>query len=148
MIKAAGLTFRIYNNDKAHTDTDIMVLVEEKDVMFLGDNAGHGRILRLEGGSFRGNVKALQIALDTGAKVFIPGHGQTAGTKAAREYRDYLDTVYKTVAAGYEEGKDDFEIRPDLVPKLAAWKGWQGFEELLGSHISAAYLEAEAAEFE
>ncbi len=148
MIKAAGLTFRIYNNDKAHTDTDIMVLVEEKKVMFLGDNAGHGRILRLEGGSFRGNVEALKIALASGAEVFVPGHGRTGGTEAASLYRDYLKTVYDIVAAGYEDGKDDFEIRPDLVPQLEDWKNWQGFEELLGSHISAAYLEAEAAEFE
>ena len=44
-----GLTYRVMNNDKAHTDTDIMVHIKELDVMFLGDNAGHGRILRLEG---------------------------------------------------------------------------------------------------
>jgi glyoxylase-like metal-dependent hydrolase (beta-lactamase superfamily II) len=148
VIDAAGLTFRIFNNDKAHTDTDIMLLVEEKQVMFLGDNAGHERILRLEGGSFRGNVAALETALQTGAKVFIPGHGPTAGTEAASLYRDYLQTVYATVAAGYSEGKADFEIRPDLLPKLDAWKGWEGFDNLLGAHISAAYLEAEAADFE
>jgi len=148
VINAAGLTFRIYNNDKAHTDTDIMVLVEEKKVMFLGDNAGHERILRLEGGSFRGNVAALNTALESGATVFVPGHGRTAGTEAASLYRDYLEIVYQTIVEGYEDGKADFEIRPDLVPKLDAWKDWQGFEELLGSHISAAYLEAEAADFE
>jgi len=148
VIKAAGLTFRVYNNDKAHTDTDIMLLLEEKRVMFLGDNAGHQRILRLEGGSFRGNVAALETALDSGAEVFIPGHGPTAGTEAASLYRDYLQTVYETVAAGYGEGKADFEIRPDLLPKLDPWKGWEGFEDLLGAHISAAYLEAEAADFE
>lgn len=148
VIEAGGLSFRVYNNDKAHTDTDIMLLVEQKGVMFLGDNAGHERILRLEGGSFRGNVAALQTALDSGATVFIPGHGPTAGSEAASLYRDYLQTVYETVAEGYGEGKADFEIRPDLLPKLDAWKGWEGFDTLLGSHISAAYLEAEAADFE
>lgn len=148
VIKAAGLTFQIYNTEKAHTDTDIMVLAKEKGVMFLGDNAGHERILRLEGGSFRGNVAALDLALESGASVFVPGHGPTAGTEAAWRYRDYLQTVYETVAAGYEDGKADFEIRPELLPKLDAWKGWQGFEDLLGAHISAAYLEAEAADFE
>ena len=148
VIEAGGLSFRVFNNDKAHTDTDIMLLVEQKGVMFLGDNAGHERILRLEGGSFRGNVAALQTALDSGATVFIPGHGPTAGSEAASLYRDYLQTVYETVAEGYGEGKADFEIRPDLLPKLDAWKGWEGFDTLLGSHISAAYLEAEAADFE
>lgn len=148
VIEAAGLTFRVFNNDKAHTDTDIMLLVEQKGVMFLGDNAGHGRILRLEGGSFRGNVAALDTALATGASVFVPGHGRTAGSEAASLYRDYLATVYDTVAEGYSDGKADFEIRPELVPKLDAWQEWEGFETLLGAHISAAYLEAEAADFE
>ena len=32
VIKTGGLTFRVYNNDKAHTDTDIMVLVEENEI--------------------------------------------------------------------------------------------------------------------
>ena len=148
VIETAGLSVRVYNNDKAHTDTDIMLLVEQKGVMFLGDNAGHGRILRLEGGSFRGNVAALNTALESGASVFVPGHGLTAGSEAASLYRDYLQTLYETVAEGYAEGKADFEIRPDLLPRLQDWKGWQGFDELLGSHISAAFLEAEAADFE
>lgn len=147
IVEAGGLSFRVFNNDKAHTDTDIMLLVEQKGVMFLGDNAGYQRILRLEGGSFRGNIAALEAALETGAAVFVPGHGPTAGSEAAAEYRDYLQTLYETVAAGYDEGKADFEIRPDLLPKLERWKEWQGFEEMLGGHISAAYLEAEAASF-
>jgi glyoxylase-like metal-dependent hydrolase (beta-lactamase superfamily II) len=148
VIKAAGFTFKVMNNDKAHTDTDIMVFVPEAGTVFLGDNAGYKRILRLEGGSFRGNVAALNAAVATGAKIFVPGHGPTAGAEAATTYRDYLAEVYATVKQGYEDGKADFEIRPALTPKLAAWKDWEGFEDLLGSHINAAFLEAEAADFE
>lgn len=148
LIEAAGLSFRVYNNGKAHTNTDIMLLVADKGVMFLGDNAGYTRVLRLEGGSYRGNIEALNIALESGATVFVPGHGPSGGTEAATEYRDFLQTVYETVAEGYDEGKADFEIRPALVPKLERWQGWADFEALLGPHISAAYLEAEAADFE
>ncbi|MDJ0739469.1 MAG: MBL fold metallo-hydrolase [Gammaproteobacteria bacterium] len=142
-----GMTYRVYNNDKAHTDTDIMVLVEELDVMFLGDNAGHGRILRLEGGSFPGNVAALDTALASGAQVFVPGHGPSGGPEVARRYRDYLDTVYTTAQHGVDEGLSDFEIRPLLLPKLGPWQQWAGFDTELGGHISGAFLEAEAAAF-
>lgn len=148
VIKAAGLTFEIIGNEKAHTDTDIMVLAKERDVIFLGDNAGYGRILRLEGGSYRGNVEALNLAVATGAKVFVPGHGKTGGTEAATAYRDFLATVYETAKQGYDDGKADFEIRPMLMPKMAAWEQWTDFENLLGQHINAAFLEAEAADFE
>ncbi len=142
-----GLTYRIMNNDKAHTDTDIMIHVPERELMFLGDNAGHERILRLEGGSFPGNVEALNNAMATGAKVFVPGHGPSGGKEVAERYRDYLNTVYETAQYGVEEGMSDFELRPLLVPKLAAWQDWAGFETELGKHINGAFLEAEAAAF-
>lgn len=146
-ITVGGLTYAVMNNDKAHTDTDIMLHVRELDVMFLGDNAGHGRILRLEGGSFPGNIEALENALATGARVFVPGHGPSGGTEVARRYRDYLSTLYATVEQGLEEGLADYEIRPLLLPKLEPWSQWAGFDDELGKHISGAYLEAEMAAF-
>jgi glyoxylase-like metal-dependent hydrolase (beta-lactamase superfamily II) len=146
-IAVGGLTYLVMNNDKAHTDTDIMLYVRELGVIFLGDNAGHGRILRLEGGSFPGNVEALENALASGATVFVPGHGPSGGAEVAERYRDYLQTLYTAVQQGVEEGLADFEIRPLLLPKLEPWQQWAGFDIELGPHISGAYLEAEAAAF-
>jgi glyoxylase-like metal-dependent hydrolase (beta-lactamase superfamily II) len=146
-LQIGGLTYRVMNNDKAHTDTDIMLHVPEKSLIFLGDNAGHERILRLEGGSFPGNVEALENAIETGASVFVPGHGPSGGREVAERYRDYLKTVYTTAQQGVEEGLADFEIRPLLMPRLEPWSQWAGFEHELGRHINGAYLEAEAAAF-
>ncbi len=142
-----GLTYRVMNNDKAHTDTDIMVHVKERGVMFLGDNAGHGRILRLEGGSFPGNIEALENALASGASVFVPGHGPSGGKEVAERYRDYLHTLYTAAQEGVEEGLSDFEIRPLVMPRLEPWQQWAGFDTELGKHINGAFLEAEAAAF-
>jgi glyoxylase-like metal-dependent hydrolase (beta-lactamase superfamily II) len=146
-IAVGGLTYTVMNNDKAHTDTDIMLHIKELSVIFLGDNAGHGRILRLEGGSFPGNIEALDNALASGATVFIPGHGPSGGSEVATRYRDYLQTLYTTVQQGVEDGLADFEIRPLLLPKLEPWEQWAGFDIELGPHISHAFLEAEAAAF-
>ena len=146
-LSIGGLTYAVMNNDKAHTDTDIMLHLPEKGVLFLGDNAGHGRILRLEGGSFAGNIVALENALATGATVFVPGHGPSGGVEVAQRYRDYLEVLYSTVQQGVEDGLADFEIRPLLLPKLEPWRHWAGFDIELGPHISGAFLEAEAAAF-
>lgn len=148
VIKVAGLTFNMMNNGKAHTDTDIMVHVAEKDLVYLGDNCGNQRLLRLENGSFRGNIAALKSAIDTGAKYFVPGHGPSGGPEVASNYREYLNIVYNTVKQGYEDGLADFEIRPLVVEKITEWKNWDGFEVTFGNHLSTAYLEAEAADFE
>lgn len=139
--------FRIFHDGQAHTDNDIMILLPEKGVIFLGDNAGHGRLLRLVDGNFKGNIAALNRALESGAKVFVPGHGQTGGPEAATEYRDYLQTVLNGVKQYFEEDMSDFEIKPKLLPLLGRRKNWVDFDGLMGSHVSLAYLEVEADEF-
>jgi len=146
-IRVGEVTFRILHDGKAHTDNDIMILLPEKGVIFLGDNAGHGRMLRMNDGSFQGNIRALERALASGARVFVPGHGSSGGPEAATEYRDYLQTVLDGVKALFEEDLSDFEMKPRLLPKLARWKDWVDFDSLVGSHVSIAYLEVEAGAF-
>ncbi|MCB1789922.1 MAG: MBL fold metallo-hydrolase [Gammaproteobacteria bacterium] len=146
-IAIGGVTYAVMNNGKAHTDTDIMLHAQEIGVMFLGDNAGHGRILRLEGGSFAGNIDALENALASDATVFVPGHGPTGGREVAERYRDYLSNVFETAKQAVDEGLSDFEMRPLLEPKLGPWEKWAGFDIELGKHINTAFLEAEAAAF-
>ncbi len=147
VISIGGVDIHVLHDGKSHTDTDIMLHLPEKGVIFLGDNAGYGRMLRLNDGSFLGNIRNLNRALATNAKVFVPGHGPTAGPEAATEYRDYLQAVYQGVKSYFEDDLSDYEIKPRLLPKLARWKDWTDFDSLVGSHISLAYLEVEAAEF-
>ncbi len=146
-IEIGGVEFNILHEGSSHTDTDIMILLPQKKVIFLGDNAGYTRMLRINDGDIQGNIKTLNRALASGAKVFVPGHGPSAGPEAASEYRDYLVALYDGVKSYYEEDLSDFEIKPKLLPKLAHWKDWTDFDSLLGSHISVAYLQVEAAEF-
>lgn len=147
VITIGGVAFHVLHDGKSHTDNDIMLHLPAKGVIFLGDNAGYGRMLRLNDGSFQGNIKNLNRALTSGAGIFVPGHGPTGGPEAATEYRDYLQTVYDGVKEYFEEDLSDFEIKPKLLPRLARWKDWTDFDSLMGSHVSLAYLEVEAAEF-
>lgn len=114
VIQAAGLNFSIMHNGKAYTDTDIMILVQQLGVVYLGDNGSYERILRIDNGSFRGNIAALNAVLKLGASVFVPGHGAAGGAEVVESYRDYLSTVYQVVSKAYEQGKEDFEARSML----------------------------------
>ncbi|MCB1875981.1 MAG: MBL fold metallo-hydrolase [Chromatiales bacterium] len=142
-----GVTFRIIHNDHAHTDTDIMVHVVERGVVFLGDNCANQRILRLDHGSLAGNIQALDLAMETGAKTFVPGHGLSGGLSVPQSYKDYLATIYDNTKAGYEEGLSDFEIKPLVLPALTQWQDWDGFDDQVGKHVNDAYREIEAASF-
>lgn len=146
--KTGGIRFRIHAPAMAHSDTDIMIEVVEDSIIFLGDNALVNRIGRMDDGSFRGNIAALDVALATKAKHFVPGHGSTADRQVAADYRNYLSTLYQRVAVLYEQGMADFEMKKDIVARLKKYHDWVGFKEEVGRHISLAVLEVEKAEFE
>jgi glyoxylase-like metal-dependent hydrolase (beta-lactamase superfamily II) len=143
-----GLRFRIHRHDgKAHTDGDLMIEVVEEQVMFLGDNALVGRVGRMDDGDFQGNVAALELALKTGARHFVPGHGPSNGRAVAEGYRDYLRALYASVKKYYAQGLSDFDMKPKVAAELARFQAWKDFEDQLGRHISLAYLQAEAEAF-
>jgi glyoxylase-like metal-dependent hydrolase (beta-lactamase superfamily II) len=139
--------FDILHTGKAHTDTDIMIHAVKQDVLFLGDNVAYKRILRLDDGSFKGNIEAIDTALALGAGRLVPGHGRTGGPEVANAYRAYLEMLRSEVKTHYEDGLSDFEIKPLVEPKLVQWKSWAGFEEELGKHVSLNYLEIESEDF-
>lgn len=146
-IKVGDTTFNILHNKQAHTDTDIMIHALEPDVVFLGDNVGYTRILRLDDGHFQGNIEAIDMALALNAKHYVPGHGPTGGAEVPSSYQEYLQVVYTEVKKQYEEGLSDFEIKPLLLPQLEKWKTWSGLDSELGKHISLSYLEIESDDF-
>jgi len=146
-LKLGGLSFRVYHNGKAHTDGDVMIEVVEEKVMFLGDNALVDRIGRMDDGDFKGNVAALEMALQTKAEHFVPGHGPSNGRAVAEGYRDYLKALYVEVKKYYDQGMSDFDMKPKVAEALARFRAWKDFEDQLGKHISLAYLQVEADAF-
>jgi glyoxylase-like metal-dependent hydrolase (beta-lactamase superfamily II) len=148
-IEHGGLTFRVHHYGQVHTHTDLMIEVPEKELLFLGDNANNKRIVRMDDGSFAGTISALETVKKdvASAKVLVPGHGRTGGWEIVDANRDYMGTLYGAVELFYEEGLSDFEMKPQIAEKLAAFKDWAGFEDELGKHISLAYLQVEEAAF-
>ena len=144
-IEIGGLQFNIFHNGKAHTDTDIMIHIPQKQVMFLGDNAAVNRMLRNEG-SVKGNIEALESAAKTNTKVYVPGHGPS-GPDANNIYLTYLKEAYAQVRKGYEDGLSDFEIKPLAAEAMPKYRNWSDFERLFGKHINSIYMEIELAEF-
>ena len=147
VIQIGDVRFRIFHADKAHTDGDIMIEAVDKDVLFTGDVVRERMVGQMSGGSFAGNIKAIDRALATKMKVFVPGHGQAGGVEMVKTYRGYLSTLYGTVEKLYAAGIADFEMKPKVVAALGPYKDWWGFDDLVGPQISQAYLEVESRAF-
>lgn len=131
-----------------HSDTDAMFEIVEDSVMFTGDNVTYMRIPRFDDGTFRGTIAMTDKLIAQNFKHYVPGHGPSGDKKIIESFRFYVNTLYETTAALYEQGLSDFEMKDTIVARLAAYKNWPGFEENVGKHISLAVLEAEKAAFE
>ena len=116
-------------------------------MLFLGDNAMNHRFGQMDGGTATGNIAALDRALSTEDRVFVPGHGRTGGREVAEVYRDYLTRLKSEVAKHYEEGMSDFEMKPLVIEAMGPFRDWVDFDRNIGRHISLVYLEVEAEQF-
>ena len=143
-----GITFKAYLSAHAHTKTDAMIEIVEDSVLVTGDNAFNKRMGRMDDGSFRGAIAAMELAIQLNLKHYVPGHGQTGGKEIAENYKDFLEIVYSETGKLSEEGLQDFEMKEKIHANLAAFHDWSGFEEGLGKQISLAVLENEQAAFE
>jgi glyoxylase-like metal-dependent hydrolase (beta-lactamase superfamily II) len=147
-LKLHGTTFRLYHNDRAHTDNDLMVEVVEEGALFLGDNVRNKSISANfpEHGSTKGQIDAIDMALKSKATHFIPGHGQSGGREIALAQRQFLVALRTSVKKYYDQGMSDFEMKDKVMNDLAAYKDWVFFNNL-GRVINATYLQIESEAF-
>lgn len=146
VIKIGELSFRVHHTGPAHTNGDIMVEVVEENAILTGDIVRVG-LVGISNASFKGNITAIDRALKTRAKLFLPGHGKAGDQRVAKDYRRFMSTLRKVVAKHYESGMSDFEIKPKVVKALKKYKNWVRFKESIGRLVSLAYLEVEAEAF-
>ncbi len=146
-IVVGGKTFRMHHYGTSHSKTDLMVEVVEEGVVFLGDNVMAERFGGMQSGTFQGNIGALNKVLESGAKVWVPGHGPTGNAGVVTRYRDYLQAVYRAARHAFNEDLDSSEIKGIVQQHTVGYKGWAGYGYEVGRHAHQAYLEVEAAEF-
>ena len=86
------------------------------------------------------------MALKSGAKHFIPGHGLSGGREIVVAQRAFLKALHASVKKYYGQGLSDFEMKDKVMNDLAAYRDYYGFDGL-GRVINAAYLQIEAESF-
>jgi glyoxylase-like metal-dependent hydrolase (beta-lactamase superfamily II) len=145
-IVVGRMDFRIHATGPAHSDGDIMIEVPQKGILFTGDNVRNGTVA-INIASFRGNIAAMDRALNSKADVYIPGHGKPGGRKVVLAYRDFIETLRSTVAKHYETGMEAHQIKPLVLQALNEYRHWTLFEENIGRLVSLVYLEVEEESF-
>ena len=149
VIEIDGHHFRIHAPTPAHTNTDIMVEHVESRTVFLGDNGFNQRMGRFDSsGSIMGTIDALTTISSGDITWFVPGHGDSGpADRVVAPYLSYLRKLNSKVAAGYEEGLADYEIKELVAADFDEMSSWSGFDEQFGPNINKMFLEIEEADF-
>ena len=147
IIKIGDTTFKIHHYGVAHTHTDIMIEVAEESVVFLGDNVLSKRIPRMTDGTFQGSISSINRILESKAKVYVPGHGPTGDHDMVDTYLNYLMLIYDAAREAFDEDLDSSDVITITKKTTTAYKGWYGYDDLLGPQGAQAYSEIEEAEF-
>jgi quinoprotein relay system zinc metallohydrolase 2 len=134
------LTLRAY--PKAHTDSDMTVLVDDAGVLWTGDLLFVGRVPALDG-SAKGWLAAIEEIAKTQPKVVVPGHGPVShdlATALAPERR-YIETLVAGVRREIADGKPIEEATAHVGQSEKA--NWTLFDTANAHNVSLVYRELE-----
>jgi glyoxylase-like metal-dependent hydrolase (beta-lactamase superfamily II) len=145
-----GQTFYIlHQKDKAHTDTDIMILHKDTNTLFVGDNLMKSRFGAFDASSsILGNIKLLEdIEKAPELSLYVPGHGAPGKMHETIDpFLNYLKLLKKGAEIAIEEDMEAYEVKPKVVEMMKDYQKWDAFDHQMGKHLQKMVEELEAEE--
>jgi glyoxylase-like metal-dependent hydrolase (beta-lactamase superfamily II) len=135
---------RLMEVGPAHTAGDVIVHIPDAGVVYTGDILFIGDHPIMWAGPIEHWITACQRLLDTGAEVFVPGHGPVTDRDGVTVFRDYLQHVGEQATRSYQDGVPYWQAARDM-PLPAAFAGW-GHRERLVITVAAVYRTLGVAE--
>ncbi len=146
-----GEKFTALHPKVAHTNTDIVILHENSQTLFLGDNVMKNRLGAFDSSSsVQGNLALLEVLMkEKTYRLYIPGHGKSGDKNATiLPYLTYLKGVVKWAQIAYDKDAEPFEVKKEAIKDLKTFQSWNGFEYAFGRHMIKAYDEISLADDE
>lgn len=106
--RLGGLSFRVFPVGPAHTPEDLALVVEEENVLFVGDLMFGGRLPFVGDADSRAWIAAIDRIVEFKPKIMVGGHGDVSrdaatDLKLTREYLVYLREKMGKAADELEE---------------------------------------------
>jgi glyoxylase-like metal-dependent hydrolase (beta-lactamase superfamily II) len=139
----------LFLSGNSHSPGDLLLWLPEEKVLLTGDVVYSDRMPS----TMNANVKQwINLLGELGAmqpKVVVPGHGKFTDVRGIQRLRELLQAFWLAVEKGYNEGKTDYEMLPEVLQALSSFKhDYPGLEEKVRRDISHVYLQVEAAGFQ
>lgn len=109
--KLGGLTFRVFPVGPAHTPEDLSMIIEEENVLFVGDLMFAGRLPFVGEADSKAWIAAIDRIVKFKPNVMIGGHGDVSRNAASdlRLTRDYLVYLREKMGAAADE-LEEFDV--------------------------------------
>ena len=140
-IRLGGKTLEILHFGKAHTDTDLVILVPEEQLLVMGDLYWDSRIAYIDPveSDPQNWIRTLDQIIDSGRDVqyVVPGHGNVKGLEALTVQRNYLQTLWNAVAGARDRGLTLEQAKAEI--KLEQYKDYANYERGLPFMIESCW---------
>lgn len=141
-VKVGTVLVELIDLGAGHSAGDVAVHVPDEGVVFAGDALFSGAHMVVWSGSLSGCIRACQTLLDTGADVFVPGHGPLLDRSGVAEIRDRLSQVAEEATGHARRG---VPLADAVRRVMAGHAGTWAHSERLFTQTAAAYAEAGVA---
>jgi glyoxylase-like metal-dependent hydrolase (beta-lactamase superfamily II) len=113
-LDVGGRTVRLRHPGRGHTDSDLVVLVPDADLLLAGDLVEQGAPPQFGDGFPLDWPTTLDAVLELTTGAVVPGHGAVVDAAFVREQRAELARVGEVARAGHAEGRPAAEAARDL----------------------------------
>jgi glyoxylase-like metal-dependent hydrolase (beta-lactamase superfamily II) len=147
-LELGGLPVVLFPSGDSHSPGDLILWLPVTRVLISGDVIYSDRMPSTNNAKVQQWISMLgELELLQPVSV-IPGHGQVTDAAGISRLRELLEKLWAAVEAGYQAGKTDYEMLPQVTAALAAYRAdYPGLDDKLKRDISHVYLQVEAASF-
>ena len=137
-IKVGEREVRLIDVGPAHTKSDLVVHIPDASVIFTGDILFIGGTPIMWAGPVANWINGCDLLLQSGAEVFVPGHGPITGRSGVEAIKGYMEYVRDEAAKRYEAGLTEDEAVADI--RLKDYAVWTDSERIV-ANVATLYRE-------
>ena len=125
---------RLIDVGPAHTKSDILIHVPQDKLVYTGDILFAGAHPAIWAGPVANWIAACDLILGWDVDVIVPGHGPIVEKSGVRQFKAYLQFVWRETEARYRAGMDCIDAAFDI--SLGEFDDWGDAERMVPNVIA------------
>jgi len=125
-----------------HTDGDIVMLLPDEKIAFVGDLFFNGAVPNVEDACVLDWMKTLKEVLKLDVRTYVPGHGPVGTKHDVEEFLEYFEELRGLVEPAVQRGDTLEQVVSDL--RLPARYSSYGFKNFFPANLQKMYAELTA----